>query len=131
MVALDTNVVVRLLVNDDKAQGRRARALLSQAIEAGEPCLVTPPVLCELVWVLESVYGARHADIVAAVQALLSHPAVSVDEPDIVRAALDAFQRSRGDYADHLIGALSIARKARTTYTFDQSLKRVEGFTLL
>jgi len=44
---------------------------------------------------------------------------------------LDAFQRSRGDFADHLIGALSMARKARTTYTFDQSLERVEGFTLL
>lgn len=131
MIALDTNVVVRLLVNDDEAQGRRVRALMTRVVEEGEPCLVTHPVLCELVWVLESVFRARHGDIVAAVQALLAHAAISVDEPDVVRAALDAFERSRGDFADHLIGALSRARQARTTYTFDQGLKRVEGFTLL
>ena len=131
MVALDTNVVVRLLVNDDEAQGRRVRALLSRAVEEGETCLVTHPVLCELVWVLESVYKARHRDIVAAVQGLLSHLAITLHEPDTVRAALDAFQRRRGDFADHLIGAVSVARKARTTYTFDLGLKRVEGFSQL
>lgn len=131
MIALDTNLVVRLLVNDDEPQSRRVRALLARAAEQEEQCLVTHPVLCELVWLLESVYTARHGDIIGAVQALLAHPAISLDEPDTVRTALDAFGRTRGDFADHLIGALAMARKARTTYTFDRGLRRVEGFTLL
>lgn len=131
MIALDTNVVVRLLVDDDEAQGRRVRALLARAREDGESCLVTLPVLCEMAWVLESVYRARRADIRAAVQALLTHAAVTVDEPGTVRSALDAYERNQGEFSDHLIGTLARARTARTTFTFDQGLKRVEGFTLL
>ncbi len=131
MIALDTNVVVRLLVDDDRAQGRRVRGLLARAGDEGERCLVTLPVLCELAWVLESVYDARRRDIVASFQALLAHATISVDEPAVVGAALEAFAHGRGDFADHLIGRLAAARRARTTYTFDRGLERVEGFTQL
>lgn len=56
MIALDTTVLVRFLVEDDAPQAERAKALLQRAIDAEDPCYVSDVVLCELVWVLERTY---------------------------------------------------------------------------
>jgi predicted nucleic-acid-binding protein len=75
MIAVDTNVLVRLVVKDDPDQFALAERLVREAAESGEPCLVSDPVLCELEWVLESSYGASRSDVLAAMQNLLARGA--------------------------------------------------------
>jgi predicted nucleic-acid-binding protein len=131
VIALDTNVLVRLLVEDDPGQVARARRLIDACSEAGETCLVTVATLCELEWVLDSVYGASRADVAEAVRNLLATPPFEVEDRAIVERALRRYTKEKGDLSDHLIGQVGRARGARTTYTFDRDLKRAEGFTLL
>ena len=131
MIAVDTSVLVRFLVRDDEAQAARARRLVASCAEAGDRCLVSNPVLCELEWVLESVYRASRGDVASAVQSLLSTPPFQVEDPDLTQRALAAYGKGKGDLSDYLLGLVGRAQGARTTYTFDRALRGAEGFTLL
>lgn len=131
MIALDTDVLIRFLVRDDEAQAARARRLVEKCEQAGDACLVSNPVLCELEWVLDSVYGASRNDVSAMVQGLLSTPAFQVEDAELTQQALQAYTTGKGDLSDYLLGLVGRSRGARTTYTFDRDLRRAEGFTLL
>lgn len=131
MIALDTNVLVRFLVRDDQRQARRARVLIEGAASAGDGCLVTSPVLCELEWVLEGVYHASRADIADTLRDLLTTPPFVVEDDALVRRALASYIKGKADLSDYLLGQLGRAGGARTTYTFDRALRNVEGFTVL
>jgi predicted nucleic-acid-binding protein len=130
MIAVDTNVLARILVRDDLKQAATAERLLGEAVAAGEACFVSDPVLCELVWVLESCYGATRPDVVAALQSLLEQEIFLFEDQELVRHCLQAYHQGRADFADYLIGAKARARGARTTFTFDRVLARQEGFSL-
>lgn len=131
MIALDTNILVRLLVRDDPRQVAAVGRLLREAAEAGEPCLVPDPVLCELEWVLESCYEASRSDILAAVQRLAAKSLFEFEDRAALRRALDAYQSGKGDFSDYLVGARAQSHGARTTYTFDRALRGREEFTML
>ena len=131
MIALDTNVLIRFLVRDDEAQAAKARRLVERCAEAGDHCLVSNPVLCELEWVLESVYGASRSEVASAVEGLLSMPPFQVEDAELTQQALQAYAKGKADFSDYLLGLVGRSRGARTTYTFDRDLRRVEGFTLL
>ena len=131
LIALDTNLVVRLLVEDDVTQVRQVRALLEEAKERGESCLVTNPVLCETEWVLESAYNASRGDVTAAVQQLLASAAFSFENLETVRRALELYQTGRGDFSDYLLGLTGEAGGASTTYTFDKALRGTAQFTVM
>lgn len=131
MIAVDTNVLVRLLVEDDPREAQAARTLVATAKEDGEPILVVDPVLCELEWVLEAAYGAARKEIAKAVQGLLDDDAfVFVDRVSVVEA-LGHYRQTAADLSDCLI--LTDARRAgaRTTATFDRGLRRVPGALVL
>ena len=131
MIALDTNVLVRLLVRDDEAQAARARRLVEGCLEAGDPCLVSNPVLCELEWVLESVYDASRADVASAVRVVLSTPPFRVEDAERTQRALQMYSKGKADLSDYLLGQVGQSRGVRTTYTFDRDLRKADGFTLL
>lgn len=131
MIALDTNIVVRLIVRDDPAQAALAERLLREIAEAGERALVPDPVLCELVWVLEGSYRASRTEIEDAFRALLESDLFEFEHRGAVQEALDLYRRAKGDFADFLIGAKARLRGARVVYTFDRALARHEGFSLL
>lgn len=131
MIAFDTNVLVRLLVEDDRSQAAQARAALARCKEREEKCLLTLIVLCELEWVLSSCYRVPKRDIVAAVRALLADEFFLVEETDLVEVALQEFSRGQGDLSDYLLGVRGRRLGARTTFTFDKTLKGAEMFDLL
>ena len=120
--AADTNVLVRLIARDDPKQ-------LASALAAASGGLwVSHVVLVEVAWVLESTYGRDRGDIATALELLLSHPDLTLQDPDVVRAAVQQFGGHRGiDFADCLI--LEIARKAGQVplVTFDRALARLAG----
>lgn len=132
MIALDTNVLIRVLVADDPLQTASAERLLREALTAGESCFISDPVLCEMEWVLDRFYRVPRAEILAAVESLLARTNLfSFEDAAVVRTALDRYQRGRADFSDFLIGAKAEARDARTTFTFDRALARQQGFSIL
>ena len=131
MIALDTNVFVRLLVADDVAQLDSARRLVEASLEAGEDCLVSVTVLCELEWVLDSVYRASRADIRASFDRLLMQRPFLIEDRAQVERAVERYGRGKADFSDYLMGTRAEAHGARTTYTFDRALRTAQGFTLL
>ncbi len=122
MIALDTNVVVRLLVDDDPGQTRRARALLAK-----RTALVTPTVLLETEWVLRGAYSIDRVAIVRSLRAFLGLPAVTLGDAQAVAQALDWFAAGL-DFADAL--HLALSSDAEEFVTFDARLvKRARQIT--
>jgi predicted nucleic-acid-binding protein len=122
MRAVDTNVLVRLLARDDVRQVARAEAF----VEKG--AWVSHVVLVEALRVLQSVYERNHEQIASAVTMLLDHTTLSLQDPDIVSAALARFrERPAVGFSDCLV--LELARKAGhlPLGTFDRDLSKLTG----
>lgn len=122
MRAVDTNLLVRLLVRDDKAQVDA----VERFVESG--AWVSVLVLAETVWVLDAVYERTAAQIAAAIDLLLDHKQLTLQDPDAVASALRHYreQPSLG-FSDCLL--LEMARKAGhlPLGTFDRRLARLAG----
>lgn len=122
MRAVDTNVLVRLIAQDDAKQLASARDFISKG------AWVSHLVLAQTLWVLESVYSRTREQIVNAVEMLLNEAHITVQEQAVVEGALEEFQRHKGvSFSDVLV--LQIARKngQLPLGTFDRSLARLEG----
>lgn len=88
-------------------------------------------VLCELEWVMDSLYRATRADIAAAIRTLRTTPPFVLENDGLVDRALQRYSEGKADLSDYLLGEIAVARGARTTYTFDRRLRNADGFTLL
>jgi predicted nucleic-acid-binding protein len=122
MRALDTNVLVRLATRDDAKQVAVAEGFVAPG--AWVSCLV----LTEAVWVLSAVYDLGPTEIATAVQMLLNHKDLTVQDADAVAAALAHYRRQpRLEFSDCLV--LEVARKAGhlPLGTFDRELGKLEG----
>ncbi|HVV86170.1 MAG TPA: type II toxin-antitoxin system VapC family toxin [Kofleriaceae bacterium] len=120
MRAVDTNVLVRLLARDDAKQVAAAEAF----VQGG--AWISHLVLVESLWVLDSVYEVKPAQIAAGVEMLLDHDALVVQDADTVKLALDHFRkRPRLGFSDCLI--LAVAQQAGHVplATFDRELARL------
>ena len=131
MIAVDTNVLIRLMVEDDAAQAKRVRQLLDRSEEQDEPALVSDIVLCELDWVLRSAYRVPRVRVLAALTDLSADPRFRFEDPGRVSTALDLFQQGKADLADYLVGLTAESAGARTTYTFDRELRGDPRFTMV
>jgi predicted nucleic-acid-binding protein len=124
--AVDTNVLVRLLVQDDARQASAAAAFIASG------AWVSHLVLAETVWVLTAVYQRTPAQLAAALALLLAHESLVLEGADTVAAALDHFKRKPAlGFSDCLV--LEIARKAGhlPLGTLDKALSKLAGTTLL
>lgn len=122
MRAVDTNLLVRLVTRDDDRQAASAEAFVSAG--AWVPHLA----LVEAMWVLVSVYGLGPEKIATAVEMLLSHQDLTIQDADVVAAALDRFRKRPAlGFSDCMI--LEVARKAGhlPLGTFDRGLGKLEG----
>jgi len=128
MIALDTNVLVRFLVEDDEAQTERARAFVARAIEANDPCFISDVVLCEMVWVLERTYKFARREIGHALERLLAARHLAFASADTLYKALDAYAAGKGDFADYVIREHALAHGCGGLATFDRALLKEHGF---
>lgn len=122
MRAVDTNVLVRLLVRDDAAQVEAAEAFIASG------AWVSHLVLAETLWVLDAVYERGQSQLARAIDLLLDHQTLILQDPDIVRAALAQFRaRPSLGFSDCLV--LETARKAGhlPLGSFDKALARLDG----
>lgn len=126
MRAIDTNVLVRLIVRDDPKQVAAAEKFVAHG------ALVSTLVLAEAVWVLGSVYELTSEQLAGAVEMLVDHQDLTLQDGDVVRAALERFRANPlPGLTDCLV--LEIARKAGhlPLGTFDRRLSQLEGTQLL
>ena len=122
MRAVDTNVLVRLITRDDPRQVAAAEAYITKG------AWVSTVVLAETTWVLEAVYGLTHGDIATVVAMLRSHEHLSLQDADVVEAALEQYRQAPNlGFTDCLV--LEVARKAghMPFGTFDKRLGRIDG----
>lgn len=121
--AVDTNVLVRLLEQDDPAQAATAEAFL----KAGGPLWVSHLILAETVWVLGDVYQRTKREILHALDALLDNQAVHLQEQDIVKAAVHAFRDCKADFSDCLALEIARAHGHLPLATFDKAFAKLPG----
>jgi predicted nucleic-acid-binding protein len=122
MRAVDTNVLVRLVARDDRRQTAAAESFVSKG------AWVSTLVLMEATWVLTAVYDLTHGEIVTAVEMLLHHRDLTLQDPDSVAAALEQYRKRPAlGLSDCLI--LETARKAGhiPLGTFDRNLSKLDG----
>jgi predicted nucleic-acid-binding protein len=128
VIALDTNVLVRFLVEDDPVQGRRAKAMIRKAIDSGDPCFVSEVVVCELVWVLETSYKVDRGEIGRILGQLLRAQHLTFPAAERLTRALGAYESGRGDFAGYLIRESATEAGCDSVATFDRALLREPGF---
>lgn len=127
-IGLDTNVLVRWLVNDgvNRKQAERAAAIM-----AADALHLSTVAMAETVWVLSQVYRFPRSDVASVVRRLLGLPNLQVECAAPARIALDALEEHGGDFNDHLIAAHDRAAGCRHTVTFDRKAARSKHFSLL
>lgn len=130
MRALDTNVLVRYLAQDDARQSALATRLLEAQLSGADRGYVSLVVVLETVWVMESRYGADAATVGDILDDLLQTPTLEVQDAAAVRDAVQRYRQGGVDLHDCLIVALAAARKARVL-TFDAKAAKRLGMELL
>ena len=123
---IDTNLIVRYLVQDHDKHARAASRLFD-ACDRGEVSIVVlPVVLAECVFVLESFYRHSRTDIATALARLISSPGVEISEAMVHVDALNRYKATTAHFVDCLIAAVAVAKNLPVS-TFDQDFRKFVG----
>lgn len=131
MIGLDTNVLVRYIVQDDLAQAEAATRLIEERCTEQTPGFVGIPVLVELVWVLTVAYDYEREVVASVVGQVLRTAELIVEDGEVVWLALRDFEGGSADFADCLIAQRNHAHGCETTYTFDRRATRERHLSLV
>ena len=121
MPAVDTNVLLRLIVDDDEEQTRDANAF----VRASGRVFVSQVVLVEAAWVLARAYGLSRAQLARAIELVLAADAFTVERSDLVVESLKLFASSNADFSDCVIVATARAANELPLATFDAAASRL------
>ncbi len=130
MIGLDTNVLVRYIMQDDARQSQRATRLV-ESLDSDTPGFVALVSVMELYWVLTSCYGLSDKQFAQALETMLRAKAFVVDRADQVWRALHAFSSGKADFADCLIERCANAAGCAKTMTFDVGASKHAGMVLI
>ena len=131
-IAIDTNVLVRLLVRDDEAQYVAAQRLVDRAAAADEPVLIVLGALLETEWVLRRRYKLDKASVAGAFTALLESADVEFEHLPTVEETLYVWAQHPGaDFADCLLTARAAHLGRSRVLTFDVKAARLPGVELM
>ncbi len=130
MIGIDTNLLVRYIIQDEPVQVEKATRFLERVCTINNPGLVNGIVMTELVWVLESVYRYPRQQVSIAVAAILRASQLRVEDSQDIRYALSEYSDG-ADFSDALIAATNLRLGCDHTVTFDRAAARRAGFSLL
>jgi len=131
VIGLDTNVLIRYIVQDDPEQARLATQALEAQCTSKSPGWINVIVLCELIWVLARGYGYDRQLISAVIRRILSSPELLVEEDEAVWQALKVYEQGTADFSDYLLGFLNHRAGASPTLTFDRKAAKEFFFELV
>src|SRR5688572_32889142 len=118
MIGIDSNVLIRLFVNDNPEQAEAAIGLFAE--NGPRSIRISQVVVAETVWALQGSYRRDKISVVAALVLLLGREELVFEGRSTVLAALDWYQRGSADFADYLIAASNLEAGAVPTFTFDR-----------
>ena len=130
MIGLDTNVLVRYLVQDHPAQARKATQIIEEG-EEEEAFFIASVVVCELVWVMESAYGYGRDLVVSVLEQILRTGQFWFEDKDLLWQALTDYRKGKADFSDYVIGRMGAQAGCLRTLTFDRSLRSSPNFEVL
>ena len=131
MPALDTNVLVRYIVQDDARQLAAARRLICRCVAEGSTLFVPVTVVLELEWVLRSGFEFGKDDVLLALSSLFSAADLSFESERALEVALQLFRKGSAGFADCLHVALATQAGEQPLWTFDKAAAKVNGARLL
>lgn len=130
MIGLDTNVLVRYIMQDDPKQSLRATELI-ESLDGDAPGFVTLVSIVELYWVLTACYNLTAGQVRQALEGLLRTKQIVVERADQVLRALRVFGDGKADFADCLIERAAAAAGCAQILTFDTRASKHAGMTLI
>jgi len=122
MIGLDTNVILRYIMQDDPVQARQATTRI-ESLTADEPGFISLIVLVEMVWVLFSAYQLKRHQVIQVLEQLVQIKEVRLDSTDLVLKALRIFKAGTADFPDCLIERIAASQGCQNTVTFDAAAK--------
>ena len=130
MIAIDTNVLVRLFMNDDDAQAQKARALFDTCAGNDEQLWITDIVLVELVWALDRSYDRPKGEICTALRALAGNATVCLESGACVEQAIALYAQGPAGFADCLL-AVKANLACESLRSFDKKMRGLPSVKLL
>jgi predicted nucleic-acid-binding protein len=130
MIGLDTNILVRYLVQDDPEQSARATEILERRLTEKNSGFVSVVAMVETVWVLDRAYFLTAQEIATAIERLLQVDVLAIENEQEVFTAMVALKQERGSFADALIAELGARVGCSRTLTFDRKATRLPSFEL-
>ena len=131
MKAIDTNVLVRFLVNDDEQQAELVYERFREAENKSEVLFIPLLVVLETIWVLESAYEASKKEIAGSISDLMQMPVFEFESPAAVQGMVNSAHLNSTDLTDILIGQSARVFGCDAVLTFDKKASRIELFELL
>lgn len=128
---IDTNVLIRYLVQDDPEQSAKAVRFLEKNCTIDNPGHITLIILCEVVWVLKRAYQYPKKDILTALGAILSTAEFVIESPPAAWDAYQLYKTGSADFADYLIGCINRSNRCATTATLDRVAAKSDLFELI
>jgi predicted nucleic-acid-binding protein len=120
MIGLDTNVLLRLFIEDDPAQSDRARRFVDEAA-ADEPCLINSIVLSEFAWTLTRRFKKKRSEVARLVEGVLAMDDLEIPYRGAALNALGAYRAGKADFPDYLLAAINAELGCASTATFDRT----------
>lgn len=130
MIGLDTNVLVRYIMQDDVQQAKLASELI-EAFTVDEPGFIPLVAVIELVWVLSSSVELVRSQVVRALEVLLQTKEIQVENAEVVWRAVRLYRASTADFADCLIERSAAAAGCARTMSFDRGAVKHCAMTLI
>ncbi len=130
MKGIDTNILIRFLVGDDKQQAKTVYNIFKKTELEKKELFVPLLVILELIWVLESVYGISRTDILDSISDLLLMPILSFEHQSALQQLLNTAHGNKYDLSDLLIAHSAKEQGCESVITFDKKASRFKLFEL-
>ena len=131
MIGLDTNIVLRYLLQDDAKQTAQVNHIVEEELGPHNPGFLSLPTILELVWVLRSVFKQNPAQIAIHLEHLLGAESLLLQNEQEVFEAMYALKQGTGEFEDALIAAVNRWAGCSHTYTFDKRASRLPDFQVV
>ena len=124
MIGIDTNVLVRYIVQDDPKQSKIATKLIESRLSIADKGFISSIVLCEVVWVLKRLYRQPKDRLLLVVKAILEAEAFEVEHRDCAWRAYYDFDEGLADFSDYYLARINKTYGASFTVTFDERAQK-------
>lgn len=128
MIGIDTNVIVRYIVQDDPKQAKAATKLIEQSCSPDNPGSINHIVMCEIVWVLKRNYKLDKASICQVIEQIMLTDRIVIEDIQLVWKALETFKETKADFADCLLGQRNLQAGCGYTATLDDAASETTGY---